>query len=46
MTDKMVWFVTGAGRGMGIDIVKFLNRTEEMVHACGATVPATDPLGI
>ena len=22
MTDKIVWFVTGAGRGMGVDIVK------------------------
>src|SRR5258707_15714061 len=27
---------------MGIDIVKFMNRTEEMVHACGATVPTAD----
>ena len=31
---------------MGIDIVKFLNRTEEMVHACGATVPATENPGV
>jgi transaldolase/glucose-6-phosphate isomerase len=31
---------------MGIDIVKFLNRTEEMVHACGATVPATENPGL
>jgi NAD(P)-dependent dehydrogenase (short-subunit alcohol dehydrogenase family) len=22
MTDKKVWFVTGAGRGMGVDIAK------------------------
>ena len=22
MTDKTVWFVTGAGRGTGVDIVK------------------------
>ena len=22
MTDKTVWFVTGAGRGMGVDLVK------------------------
>jgi len=31
---------------MGIDIVKLLNRTEEMVHACGATVPATENPGL
>src|SRR5215468_10035799 len=31
---------------MGIDIVKFLNRTEEMVHACGATVPARENPGV
>ena len=22
MTDKKVWFITGAGRGMGVDIAK------------------------
>src|SRR5262249_54444874 len=27
-------------------IVKFLNRTEEMVHACGATVPARENPGV
>jgi transaldolase/glucose-6-phosphate isomerase len=31
---------------MGLDITKFLNRTEEMVHACGATVPATENPGV
>jgi transaldolase / glucose-6-phosphate isomerase len=31
---------------MGIDVVKFLNRTEEMVHACGATVPAAENPGV
>jgi len=31
---------------MGIDVLKFLNRTEEMVHACGATVPATENPGV
>lgn len=30
---------------MGIDIQKFLSRTEEMVHACGATVPAVENPG-
>jgi transaldolase / glucose-6-phosphate isomerase len=31
---------------MGVDVAKFLNRTEEMVHACGATVPATENPGV
>ncbi len=31
---------------MGIDVMKFLNRTEEMVHACGATVPAAENPGV
>jgi transaldolase/glucose-6-phosphate isomerase len=31
---------------MGIDVVRFLNRTEEMVHACGASVPATENPGV
>src|SRR5260370_22413338 len=31
---------------MGIDMVKFLNPTEEMVHACGATVPTADNPGL
>jgi transaldolase/glucose-6-phosphate isomerase len=31
---------------MGIDVLKFLNRTEEMVHACGATVPAAENPGV
>src|SRR5260370_20644737 len=31
---------------MGIDVPKFLSRTEEMVHACGATVPASENPGV
>src|SRR5260370_38221785 len=31
---------------MGIDVLKFLSRTEEMVHACGATVPAAENPGV
>jgi transaldolase / glucose-6-phosphate isomerase len=31
---------------MGLDVAKFLNRTEEMVHACGATVPAAENPGV
>jgi transaldolase/glucose-6-phosphate isomerase len=31
---------------MGIDVAKFLNRTEEMVHACAATVAAVENPGV
>jgi transaldolase/glucose-6-phosphate isomerase len=31
---------------MGIDVPKFLSRTEEMIHACGATVPAAENPGV
>src|SRR5580700_10509421 len=31
---------------MGIDVPKFLSRTEEMVHACGPTVPAAENPGV
>ena len=31
---------------MGLDIRRFLDRTEEMVHACAATVPAADNPGV
>jgi transaldolase / glucose-6-phosphate isomerase len=34
------------GAIMGLDVAKFLNRTEEMVHACGATVPAAENPGV
>jgi transaldolase/glucose-6-phosphate isomerase len=30
---------------MGLDLKRFLDRTEEMVHACAATVPAQDNPG-
>jgi len=36
MTDKSVWFVTGAGRGMGVDIAK-------AALAAGHAVVATGP---
>jgi NAD(P)-dependent dehydrogenase (short-subunit alcohol dehydrogenase family) len=35
MTDKNVWFVTGAGRGMGIDIVRAALRAGHAVVATG-----------
>jgi len=38
MTDKMVWFVTGAGRGMGIDIVKAALAAGHAVVATGRNV--------
>jgi transaldolase/glucose-6-phosphate isomerase len=31
---------------MGVDIPKFLNETEEMVHACGPTVPVEQNPGV
>jgi transaldolase / glucose-6-phosphate isomerase len=31
---------------MGVDVAKFLDYTEEMVHSCAATVPATDNPGV
>src|SRR4051812_24542081 len=35
MTDKNVWFVTGAGRGMGVDIVKAALAVGHRVVATG-----------
>jgi NAD(P)-dependent dehydrogenase (short-subunit alcohol dehydrogenase family) len=46
MTDKKVWFITGAGRGMGVDITKAVlaaghavvatgRNTETVAHAIG-----------
>ncbi len=35
MTDKKVWFITGAGRGMGVDIAKAALVTGHQVVATG-----------
>src|SRR3954471_19127903 len=35
MTEKSVWFVTGAGRGMGVDIVKAALAAGHAVVATG-----------
>src|SRR4051812_45756727 len=35
MTDKTIWFVTGAGRGMGVDIVKAALGAGHAVVATG-----------
>ena len=38
MTDKTVWFVTGAGRGMGVDIVKAALAAGHAVVATGRNI--------
>jgi len=40
MTDKSVWFVTGAGRGMGVDIVKAALAAGYAVVATGRNTDA------
>src|SRR5947209_7650760 len=35
MTEKKVWFITGAGRGMGVDIVKAALAARHPVVATG-----------
>jgi NAD(P)-dependent dehydrogenase (short-subunit alcohol dehydrogenase family) len=46
MTDKSVWFVTGAGRGMGVDIVRAALAAGHAVVATGRHTDAvTSALG-
>jgi NAD(P)-dependent dehydrogenase (short-subunit alcohol dehydrogenase family) len=40
MTDKKVWFVTGSGRGMGVDIVKAALAAGHAVVATGRSTTA------
>src|SRR3954464_7890479 len=40
MTDKNVWFVTGAGRGLGVDIVKAALAAGHAVVATGRNTDA------
>jgi NAD(P)-dependent dehydrogenase (short-subunit alcohol dehydrogenase family) len=40
MTDKTIWFVTGAGRGMGVDIVKAALAAGHAVVATGRNTGA------
>src|SRR5256885_9468103 len=40
MTDKSIWFVTGAGRGMGVDIVKAALAAGHAVVATGRNTGA------
>ena len=35
MTEKKVWFITGAGRGMGIDLAKTALEAGHAVVATG-----------
>jgi NAD(P)-dependent dehydrogenase (short-subunit alcohol dehydrogenase family) len=37
MTDKKVWLITGAGRGMGVDIAKAALAAGHAVVATGRT---------
>jgi NAD(P)-dependent dehydrogenase (short-subunit alcohol dehydrogenase family) len=40
MTDKKVWFITGAGRGMGVDIVQAALAADHAVVATGRNTKA------
>jgi NAD(P)-dependent dehydrogenase (short-subunit alcohol dehydrogenase family) len=46
MTDKKVWFITGAGRGMGVDIAQEALATGHAVVATGRNIDAvTEAVG-
>jgi NAD(P)-dependent dehydrogenase (short-subunit alcohol dehydrogenase family) len=40
MTDKQVWFITGAGRGMGVDFAKAALAAGNAVVATGRNTDA------
>ena len=40
MTDKRVWFITGAGRGMGVDFAKAALAAGNAVVATGRNTDA------
>jgi NAD(P)-dependent dehydrogenase (short-subunit alcohol dehydrogenase family) len=42
MTDKKVWFITGAGRGMGVDIAKTTLAAGNSVVATGRRPEAVE----
>lgn len=42
MTNKKVWFITGAGRGMGVDFAKAALADGHAVVATGRHASATD----
>jgi NAD(P)-dependent dehydrogenase (short-subunit alcohol dehydrogenase family) len=39
MTDKRIWFITGAGRGMGVDFAKAALAAGNAVVATGPQPP-------
>ena len=41
MPDKRVWFITGAGRGMGVDIAQAALAAGHLVVATGGTAEAS-----
>ena len=43
MTDKKVWFITGAGRGMGTDIAKAALAAGHAVVATGRNAERSPP---
>ena len=43
MSDKKVWFVTGAGRGMGVDIAKAALAAGHAVVATGRNPRRSPP---
>jgi len=47
MTDKQVWLITGAGRGLGVDIARAaLNAGHAVVATARRTDSITDALGV
>jgi NAD(P)-dependent dehydrogenase (short-subunit alcohol dehydrogenase family) len=42
MTDKKVWFITGAGRGMGVDIARAALTAGYAVVATGRNAGAVE----
>src|SRR5437868_13167057 len=45
MTDKKVWFITGAGRGMGVDFAKAALAAGHAVVATGRNTDAVAKTG-
>jgi NAD(P)-dependent dehydrogenase (short-subunit alcohol dehydrogenase family) len=43
MTEKKAWFITGAGRGMGVDFAKAALAAGDAVVATGPDPPAGPP---
>jgi NAD(P)-dependent dehydrogenase (short-subunit alcohol dehydrogenase family) len=37
MSERKIWLITGAGRGIGVDIAKAAADPKEQIHACSTT---------